>query len=476
MTSPDTEIEGSGRLGREWDGEQTPAAVAPGRRAGPGVVALAACAAVAALSLLLAAQSTYDPTAWLIWGREIAHGTLNTVAGPSWKPLPVAVTVPASLLGEDAAQDIWLAVARTGGLLALWFAFRVARRLTDGSLVAGCVAVAGLVLARDVYGLVFRGNSEGLLVALVLGGVDRLLAGRRGQALIFATAAALLRPEAWAVLGLYGLWLLWTDRERRRHWLGWLALAGLLVLAAWFVPEKIGSGDFLRGASRAREAVPHSPGASSHPFLATFTNGARALAYPVYFGAVVATVWGLLRRRRATLLVAGLSALWMLLVAALAQRGFTGSLRYVTMPAALLCVLGGVGWAVLAAALARRWLAVLVVLAVPGVVLEGVQLHRAVDDAARESRLFAALPGVIEQAGGRAAVVGCGPVFTGAFQTQALAWRLHTHEHDIGIRPAPPGTVLAPAGLGMTRDGRFPLRLRTREWVLRSTCPLSQRR
>jgi hypothetical protein len=162
----------------------------------------------------------------------------------------------------------------------------------------------------------------------------------------------------------------------------------------------------------------------------------------------------------------------MVLVAALAQRGFTGSLRYVTMPAALLCVLGGAGWAILVAALARRWVVVLVVLALPGVVLAGVQLRRAAVDAAHESRLFAALPGVIERAGGRAALLRCGQIVTGPFQTQALAWRLRTHEQAIGIHPRPPGTILSPAWIGMARDPRFPLRLRTPEWALRSSCPL----
>ena len=31
----------------------------------------------------------------------------------------------------------------------------------------------------------------------------------------------------------------------------------------------------------------------------------------------------------------------MVIIAALAQRGFTGNLRYVTVPAAVLCVLAG---------------------------------------------------------------------------------------------------------------------------------------
>jgi hypothetical protein len=43
----------------------------------------AGCVAIAALSLIAAHQTTYDPTAWLIWGREIIHWDLTTTVGPS---------------------------------------------------------------------------------------------------------------------------------------------------------------------------------------------------------------------------------------------------------------------------------------------------------------------------------------------------------------------------------------------------------
>ena len=40
---------------------------------------------------LLPYLPVYDPWAWLIWGRELLHGGLETAAGPSWKPLPVLI-------------------------------------------------------------------------------------------------------------------------------------------------------------------------------------------------------------------------------------------------------------------------------------------------------------------------------------------------------------------------------------------------
>ncbi|CAA9311696.1 MAG: hypothetical protein AVDCRST_MAG11-1540, partial [uncultured Gemmatimonadaceae bacterium] len=81
-------------------------------------VLIAACLAAAALSLLAPWALAFDPYAWLVWGREIAGGTLDTSAGPSWKPLPVLVTTPLSLAG-GAAPEAWLVVARAGALLAL---------------------------------------------------------------------------------------------------------------------------------------------------------------------------------------------------------------------------------------------------------------------------------------------------------------------------------------------------------------------
>ena len=74
-----------------------------GRRPGrcgssPGV-----CLVLAALSLFFYATPTYDPWAWILWGREIAHLDLLTEGGPSWKPLPVVFTTVFSLFGEDTA-------------------------------------------------------------------------------------------------------------------------------------------------------------------------------------------------------------------------------------------------------------------------------------------------------------------------------------------------------------------------------------
>ncbi len=72
--------------------EPASAGQAPGWR-----LPLAACVVLAALSLLLPSEPTYDPWAWIIWGREITQADLVTTSGPSWKPLPVLFTTVAPL-------------------------------------------------------------------------------------------------------------------------------------------------------------------------------------------------------------------------------------------------------------------------------------------------------------------------------------------------------------------------------------------
>ena len=86
------------------------------------LVLIGGCLVLAALSLLLPSEPSYDPSAWLVWGRELAHFQLDTTGGPSWKPLPVAFTTLVAPLGEldrGLPPALWLVVARAGALLAL---------------------------------------------------------------------------------------------------------------------------------------------------------------------------------------------------------------------------------------------------------------------------------------------------------------------------------------------------------------------
>src|ERR1035438_564589 len=84
---------------------------------------------VGAVSLLIPSTPSYDPWAWIVWGREIVHINLQTTGGPSWKPLPMLFTTVFALFGK-AEPDLWLVVARAGAFAAVAMVFRLSFRLT----------------------------------------------------------------------------------------------------------------------------------------------------------------------------------------------------------------------------------------------------------------------------------------------------------------------------------------------------------
>jgi len=461
-----------------------PRPTAPAGPPRPWRLLVLACLGLAALSLLGPSQPTYDPWAWLIWGRDIVHLDLVTTAGPSWKPLPVLFTTPFAVIGTGAAPDLWLVVARAGGLLALAMAYRLASRL--GGRAAGVLAVVSLAGASLFASFAFRGNSEGLLVGLALWAIERHLDGRPRDAFLLGTACALLRPETWPFVALYGLWLVASAREdpRRGRTVALVGGAGVLVAVLWFVPEYIGSGNVFRAASRALEPVPDSPAQAAHPFVAVFTNSAAALWAPAYVGGVLAVLLALLGdrrdpRNRAVLALAIGSTVLMITVAVLAEIGFTGNLRYVALPASLVCVLAGVGWARAFALVRRR--AGAVVAAVAALVVLAAAVPFAVADVNRTRGQFRAaldeaavaddLPAAIAKAGGPAAIERCGRVKTGPFETQLVAWHLHMHQHTIGLLPTPPATVVAVRGSGRPAGAPgFRTVALTKRWVVQTSC------
>lgn len=429
--------------------------------------ALIACAVLATLSLLVLQEATYDPTAWLIWGRQIAHGTLDTVAGPTWKPLPVVFTTPFSLAGADGAMALWLVLTRVAGLASYVLAYRLAARLRGPT--AGVVAVLALLLSAEYALNWLRGNSEGLLVLFSLLAVERHLDGHRRQAFGLAGAASLLRPDVWPLFGAYGLWLLYERRDVRTAAL--VLGGGAGVLAAWLIPEYIGSGDFFRGVTRAQEIVPGSPGASGRPFFDVFKNASQALSYGVYAGAV-ASLAVALRDRRVAALGAGATAMMIFTAATAASAGFTGSLRYVALPATALCVLSGVGWAWVAERVPRWALVLLVAATVPGLVSPVDRVGENLAHARDTDLKLRALPGFIERAGGREALLSCGSLYTGLFRTQAVAYELNLRQRDVGVYPEAPGTILVdlPGMSYLEGTPGFMRKLQEGQWSLESTC------
>ncbi len=446
-----------GRLNARWGPFPVPLAI------GGGVALLAG------LSLLLPFAPLYDPWAWLVWGREVVSLDLDTAAGPSWKPLPVLIDSVLALAG-DAAPALWLVVARAGWIAAPLLAGALAarlvfprtlanqiaavwarRRVRLAQAFAGALAALGVLLFDDSFTSWTRqfagGLSEPLLVALVLGAIHLDLSARRAPAFALGVLAALLRPEAWPFLALYGIHL-WRAEPRLRRW---LAAGGLAIPLLWLLPDLIGSGSPFTGASRARE------GSGSPPVEALEAIG-RALdlaLYPLWLGAAYAVVSARSAGERAIPVLAAGAAAWIVIVAVLAAAGYAGIPRFAAPAAAVGCVLGAVGIVRALAALDgmraadRARPAAIVVVALALVVLSAQAAIRAeripgaLDQAAEYADGIDELSGLVDDLGAEQ-VTACGPVTTSHFLAQTpLAWDLELPIDAISVRAAsaPPAGV-----------------------------------
>ena len=300
--------------------------------------------ALAALSLTLPYLPVYDPWGWLVWGRELTGLDLATADGLSWKPLPVLIDAPLSLLGE-AAPKAWLLVARAGWLLAPLLAGLLAARLAGARtgrwrLVAAMLAGASVALTGDSFTPPARqfsgGLSEPLLVALVLGAVAAALERRPATALWLGLSASLLRPECWPFLAVWAVLAARAEPRLRPHALA----AAILIPLAWFVPDLLGAGDPLAGSRTAR-------GGPIEPHEALEVLG-RALAAPLAAIWVGVAAFLAVRDpddasdRTLTVLLAGAAA-WIVLVGAMAVAGYAGLPRFLAPASAAIAVVGGIG-------------------------------------------------------------------------------------------------------------------------------------
>ncbi len=436
---------------------------------------------VAAASLVFPSTPSCDPWSWIIWGRQIVHGTLHLQNGPSWKPLPVIFTTVFGLFGQ-AAPNLWLVVARGGALLASLMSFWMAARLTwwlrdqddaDGvtlanlapAVLAGAVAMVGLVLSSEFLSTSILGYSEGLMIAATLIAIERHIDGHRRQAFAIGMIAALDRPEFWVLWGPYGLWLMWKDRRSAPLVIG----LGALTLALWFVPQKLGGVALTQAASHDLHPTGVSAAQASFPFWAELRDQAWVLMpfrvkladlLVLLVGAfLVLRLWrspgGANKPRtdhdRAVTLDSRFrparGLLWFVIVGIETEFGFSGNTRYLVLGSALLFVSGGAafGWAAIALGqLARRrgprhgattvlsgtaaltavflfapsWVGTTLVS--PAAVRQGQSY---------QSQLREDLVSLVSRGGGAKRLASCGPVMTEAFQVPMVAWYLKTPLH-----------------------------------------------
>jgi hypothetical protein len=428
---------------------------APGR----GLLVVGAVLVAGALTLLVPATLGYDAWAWTVWGRQLAHLDLDTTAGPSFKPLPVLVLAPLSVLG-GAAPAVWMALMRACAIGSLLLAYRLGARLAGP--LAGAVAAVSLALSADLYRTALLGSAEPALIALTLGAIDRHLDGRRDHALVLVAVAGLIRPEAWVLLAGYGVFV-WL-REPRLRVLAVVAV--VLPPALWLGLDWIGSGDPLHASSTATEATEGSAARASVPALEVVRRAADAIIGPTLVLAAVGVALAWRRRDRRVLSLAALALSWIAVVAIMAEAGFTGTRRYLAAPAAALCVVAGVGLAWLLEEVRERRMRLaaagaIAALALVPAFVRAREEARTLSVARSQADQLAELRRAVDRAGGRAAVLRAGRPAINPWLQTALAWELRAPLD--GIQPtwsssrrhphwAPPALVFrAPARLAGPR-------------------------
>jgi hypothetical protein len=425
----------------------------------------AVCVALAALSAaVLPTVPSYDPWAWIVWGREVfdTHLSFAVSGGPSWKPLPVMFTAIFGLFG-GAAPTLWVITARAGGLLGLAGAFRLARRLTGPGgwgVLAALLAAAAIVLTQDWGYYMFRGTSEPILIGTTLWALDSLIDGRHASAFLLVLATSLMRPEAWPFLAVYAVWL-WLRRPRLRL----LVAAGVLAVPFfWFVPPWVGSGQPFLAAIHAQEYNGHL---GSNVFLTVVGRGVNLQVLPALIGAIVAVGLAgaaLLRRPGSvdlgralasqdgvTLGLGAFTAAWWVVVVAMTLDGYPGLERFFLPAAATTCALGGAGLVRVArlagAALPSSDRSPARALWVPALVAAGlvaasvpfttlrISVARAQEPiASRAATRLHQLSAAAAAVGGHHAVFPCHSSFAAvnhSVQT-ALAWKLHVTLGRVG--------------------------------------------
>jgi len=406
---------------------------------------------LAAASLALPYHPVYDPWGWLVWGRELVGGGFETAAGPSWKPLPVLIDAPLSLLG-DAAPQAWLLIARSGWFSAALLAGLLAMRLSGEEAgrwrwPAAGVAAASVALTADSFTPPLRqfsgGLSEPLLVALVLGAIWAALDERPGSVLGLGTAAALLRPEVWPFLAL---WASCASKGRPRLRAASILVA-LLVPLAWFVPDLLGAGNPLEGGETARaggieplDGLAVLGRAAAAPLAACWIGLALLLARGEFVNQWFAKAPREGADRTLAILLAGAGA-WIVLVALMAVVGFAGLPRFLAPATAIVSVLGSVGIARTAAGWNRALrapVAVALLIAAAGIGWRAAQVPGDARVVERQTHSLDHLFDLVEETGA-AALLTCNETakITQIRPQTAAAWKLEAPIDKVPVRRKP---------------------------------------
>lgn len=299
----------------------------------------------------------YDTLYAVVWGRDIAHGTVpdyDVALAPTPHPLatlggvvlaPVTSAADRGVHGETATTIVLVGAFAALGALG-WVVYRLGAEWFNPA--AGMLAAAIVLTRRPVLDFGSRAYVDIPYVALVLGAL--LVETRRPRAgapvLALLAVAGLLRPEAWLFSLVYLAWV-WRAPRARSPVLVVLALAAPVL---WALSDLAVTGDPLHsllGTRDTAQTLERVTGLGEVPLTAPRRLG-EILREPVLFGAagggILALLW--LRHRARLGAAAGVIAIVAFCVLATAGLPILG--RYLLLPAAILaifCGAGAFGWA-----------------------------------------------------------------------------------------------------------------------------------
>jgi hypothetical protein len=222
------------------------------------------------------------------------------------------------------------------------FAWRVAFWLVSAPARRRYAAhAAGLVAALAVAGIsqyphsILSAESDTMIVAVCLAAVDCMLCRRYRWAFWLWWLAALGRPEAWVLLGLYLVWA-WRKVPAMR----WQMVAGVgLVLVLWFGIPGLTSKSLFTAAKLAE----NSPRAlHGNKVTGTFGRFLALNAPPIKIAALVAVILAAFRRDRRVLTLAVGVMVWVAVEIGFALHGWSAVSRYIYEAGVGVGVLAGV--------------------------------------------------------------------------------------------------------------------------------------
>jgi len=322
----------------------------------------------------------YDSYYSLLWGRELLHfktPSFETYYAPTQHPLAVVFGAFLSLFGRGADRIMVFCTLVSFVLLAAGM-YRFARLLFTPAV--GLVAAAVLCTRLDFPFLAARAYIDIPYLALIIWALvfelERQKTARSpGVVWAMLLAAGLLRPEAWLLLGCYGLWLAfrqWRATGSRSAALRVLLRSALIAAIApvlWCLSDYLATGDplfSLTHTSAFAEELGRTKGLDQipHAMRAFFFNLTKAPVLAAGLVGLGLAFWFVPRR---ALLPA---ALWLIGSGTFVLVGVAGLSvidRYLLVPALMVMVFAAVtvaGWTLLEPSWVRRAWAVVAALAV----------------------------------------------------------------------------------------------------------------